>query len=138
MRVSWPDLVKEMIVTKKRRERHTPGQIVRKLRDADAMLNVGKSLEAVFQTLEVSEATYHRRRNQYGGMKSLQFFNSCGRPLISQEVNYILQILIEVTGSQHVLNLREGLIHVVCERTHLLPAFEIRRTQPVDAHFFDL
>jgi len=54
----------------KRRKRHSPEQIVRKLRDADAMLNAGQDLAAVLQALEVSEATYHRWRNQYGGMKS--------------------------------------------------------------------
>ena len=54
----------------KRRKRHTPEQIVRKLRDADAMLNADKDLAAVLQSLEVSEATYHRWRNQYGGMKA--------------------------------------------------------------------
>ena len=57
-------------MTQKRRKRHSPEQIVKKLRDADAMLNSGKDLAAVLQTLEVSEATYHRWRNRYGGMKS--------------------------------------------------------------------
>ncbi len=57
-------------MTKPGRKRHTPEQIVRKLRDADAMLNAGKELAVVLQTLEVSEATFHRWRNQYGGMKS--------------------------------------------------------------------
>lgn len=52
----------------RRRRRHTPEQIVRKLRDADAMLNAGKDEAAVLQTLEVSEATYLRWRKQYGGM----------------------------------------------------------------------
>ena len=54
----------------KQRRRHNPEQIVKKLRDADAMLNAGKSLGEVLQVLEVSEATYHRWRNQYGGMKA--------------------------------------------------------------------
>lgn len=54
----------------KRRKRHSPEQIVRKLRDADAMLNAGKDLAVVLQSLEVSESTYERWRNQYGGMKS--------------------------------------------------------------------
>lgn len=54
----------------KRRRRHTPEQIVKKLRDADAMLNSGKDMAAVLQLLEVSKATFHRWRNQYGGMKS--------------------------------------------------------------------
>jgi hypothetical protein len=54
----------------KRRKRHGPEQIVKKLRDTDAMLNAGQDLAAVLQALEVSEATYHRWRNQDGGMKS--------------------------------------------------------------------
>lgn len=57
-------------MTTRRRKRHSPEQIVKKLRDAYAMLNAGQDLAAVLQALEVSEATYHRWRNQYGGMKS--------------------------------------------------------------------
>jgi len=57
-------------MTTKRRKRHNPEQIVRKLRDADAMLNSGKELAAVLQSLEVSESTYGRWRAQYGGMKA--------------------------------------------------------------------
>jgi len=57
-------------MTTKRRKRHSPEQIVRKLRDADALLNAGKDLAAVLQSLEVSEATFHRWRAQYGGMKA--------------------------------------------------------------------
>jgi hypothetical protein len=57
-------------MTTRRRRRHTPEQIVRKLRDADAMLNAGKDEAAVLQFLEVSQATYDRWRKQYGGMKA--------------------------------------------------------------------
>lgn len=39
----------------KRLNRHTPEQVVRKLRDADAMLNAGKELAVVLKTLEVSQ-----------------------------------------------------------------------------------
>ena len=56
----------------KRRRRHGPEEIVRKLRDADALLNAGKDLAAVLQSLEISEPTYHRWRNQYGGMKAAE------------------------------------------------------------------
>lgn len=54
----------------KRRRRHSPEQIVRKLRDADAMLSAGKDLALVLQSLEVSESTLERWRRQYGGMKA--------------------------------------------------------------------
>ena len=55
---------------KKRSKRHSPEQIVKKLRDAEVMLNNGKSMEEVLKVMEVSEATFNRWRNQYGGMKS--------------------------------------------------------------------
>lgn len=54
----------------RRRKRHSPEQIIAKLRDADAMLNSGKDLAVVLQVLEVSESTYERWRAQYGGMKA--------------------------------------------------------------------
>ena len=54
----------------RRRKRHSPEQIVRMLRDADAMLAGGKTIGEVCQALEVSEQTFHRWRNQYGGMKA--------------------------------------------------------------------
>lgn len=57
-------------MTTRRRKRHKPEEIVRKLRDADAMLNAGKDQAAVLQALEVSEATFFRWRQQYGGMKA--------------------------------------------------------------------
>ena len=52
------------------RRRHTPEQIVRKLREADRMLGEGAELAEVCRHLQVSEATFHRWRNQYGGMKA--------------------------------------------------------------------
>jgi putative transposase len=57
-------------MTTRGRRRHSPEQIIRKLRDADAMLNAGKDLAAVLQGLEVSQSTFERWRAQYGGMKA--------------------------------------------------------------------
>ena len=52
-----------------KRRRNTPEQIIRKLREADRLLGEGRTVPEVAKALEVSEATYHRWRNQYGGMK---------------------------------------------------------------------
>jgi putative transposase len=52
------------------RRRHTPEQIVRKLREADRLLSEGQELPEVLKHLEIAEATYHRWRNQFGGMKA--------------------------------------------------------------------
>ena len=53
-----------------KRRHHTPEQIVRKLREADRLLGEGVQLAEVTKQLEVSEATYHRWRAQYGGMRA--------------------------------------------------------------------
>jgi len=53
-----------------KRRRHTPEQVIRKLREADRLLSEGKTTAEVARALEVSENTYHRWRNQYGGMKA--------------------------------------------------------------------
>jgi hypothetical protein len=67
----WDGLLgKEILMTKKKRKRHTPEQIVKKLRDAGSMLNAGQKLGAVLQSLGVSEATYHPWQKQYGGMQA--------------------------------------------------------------------
>ena len=55
---------------KRHGKRHAAEQIIRKLREADTMLAAGKTIGQVVQVLEVSEQTYHRWRNQYGGMKA--------------------------------------------------------------------
>ena len=51
-------------------KRHTPEQIIGLLRQAEADLGSGQSLAQVCQKLAISEATFHRWRNQYGGMKA--------------------------------------------------------------------
>ena len=40
-----------------------------KLREADGVLADGKTIAEIGQRLEISEQTFHRWRNQYGGMK---------------------------------------------------------------------
>lgn len=53
-----------------KRTRHSPAQIIGKLRDADGMLAAGRGIGEVCQSLGVSEATFERWRRQYGGMKA--------------------------------------------------------------------
>lgn len=52
-----------------KKKRHSPEQIIAKLRDAEAGLNAGQELAAVCRQLEISEQTYYRWRSMYGGMK---------------------------------------------------------------------
>lgn len=53
-----------------RAKRHTPTQVIRKLREAELLQGEGKSTAEVAKALGVSENTFHRWRNQYGGMKA--------------------------------------------------------------------
>ena len=55
------------------RRRHTPDQVIRKLREAERMLGEGKTIPEAAKELGISEQTYHRWRNQYGGMKGNQY-----------------------------------------------------------------
>jgi transposase-like protein len=53
-----------------KKKRHSPEQIIAKLREAEVGLNAGQELAAVCRQLEISEQTYYRWRQQYGGMKA--------------------------------------------------------------------
>jgi transposase-like protein len=53
-----------------KRKKHNPDQIIAKLREADGLLAGGATIGQVCQRIEVSEQTFHRWRNQYGGMKA--------------------------------------------------------------------
>jgi len=52
-----------------KRKFHKPEQIVRKLRDADAIIASGGTVDQACRKLEISDATYYNWRKQYGQMK---------------------------------------------------------------------
>ena len=52
------------------RRRHTPEQVIRKLREAERLIGQGRTIPEAAKELGISEQTYHRWRNQYGGMKA--------------------------------------------------------------------
>jgi hypothetical protein len=58
--------------TAMKRHRHTPEQVVRKLREGERLLNDGQDLTEVLRRLEVSESSWNRWRAQYGGMKATE------------------------------------------------------------------
>ena len=53
-----------------KRNRHTPEQVIRKLREADAELAKGTPIAEVCKALGVAENTYDRWRSQFGGIKA--------------------------------------------------------------------
>lgn len=50
-------------------KRHSPEQIIAKLREADVELAKGTSVGQICRKLEVSEHTYYRWRKEFGGLK---------------------------------------------------------------------
>jgi len=50
------------------KNRHSGPQIVAKLRQADVLIGQGKSVPEVCKEIEVSQQTYYRWRQKYGGM----------------------------------------------------------------------
>jgi transposase-like protein len=58
-----------MEVTLVKGRRHTPEQVVRKLREADRLLAEGSDVEMVCRQLEISIQTYQRWRSQYKAMR---------------------------------------------------------------------
>ena len=53
-------------------KRHTPEQIVRILRDAEAAQAAGKSVSQICQEVGISDKTYYRWKDLYGGMKTAE------------------------------------------------------------------
>ena len=51
-----------------KKTRHTTPQIIEKLRQADVALGKGQKVPDICKTLEITEQTYYRWRQKYGGM----------------------------------------------------------------------
>ena len=76
-----------------KQQRHSVDQIVSKLRKADVELGKGKKVPKVCKELEVTEQTYYRWRQKYGGMqpvmvkqlKSLEKENSRLKKLVADQ-----------------------------------------------------
>ena len=54
------------------RKRHTPEEIVTKLRQVDVLVAQGQSVADAVRSIGVTEVTYYRWRQEYGGLKADQ------------------------------------------------------------------
>lgn len=54
------------------RKRHKPEEIVAKLRQVDVLASQGQSIADAVHAIGVTEVTYYRWRQEYGGLKSDQ------------------------------------------------------------------
>ncbi len=51
------------------RRRHTPEEIVAKLRQVDVLISQGQTIDAAALSIGITQTTYHRWRNEFGGLK---------------------------------------------------------------------
>jgi transposase-like protein len=51
------------------RKRHTPEEIVGKLRQVDVLVSQGQTIDAAARSIGVTQTTYRRWRNEFGGLK---------------------------------------------------------------------
>lgn len=54
------------------KKRHKPEEIVAKLRQVDVLVSQGKSQADAVRSIGVTEVTYYRWRQEYGGLKTDQ------------------------------------------------------------------
>ena len=54
------------------RKRHTPEEIVAKLRQVDVLMAQGRPVADAVRAIGVTEVTYYRWRNEYGGLRGDQ------------------------------------------------------------------
>jgi transposase-like protein len=52
------------------RKRHKPEEIVAKLRQVDVLVSQGQSVADAVRSIGVTEVTYYRWRQEFGGLKS--------------------------------------------------------------------
>ena len=76
-----------------KQQRHSVDQIIAKLRRADVELGKGKKVPEVCKVLQITEQTYYRWRQKYGGMapemakelKALQQENARLKKLVANQ-----------------------------------------------------
>ncbi len=51
------------------RKNYTPGQVIKKLREAEVLQSKGETVDQICRKLGVSDVTYYRWRKEYGGMQ---------------------------------------------------------------------
>src|SRR5664280_1046566 len=99
-----PEWGEEDCTMKKRR--HTPERLIRKLAEGEKLLAQGQTLGQVCRHLEITESTWHRWCNQYGGIKA-----DAAKPLkeLEKENSRLKKLLAEAELDKSMLKeLAEG------------------------------
>ena len=82
------------------RKSFTPEQIINRLREADIMISQGISLTIVLKKIGVSDCTYYRWRQEYGGMKVEQ---AKRLKALEQENSRLKKLVADITLDNAIL-----------------------------------
>ena len=88
-------------------KRHTPEQIIHKLRQAEVELSQGATVPQACKKMGVTEQTYYRWRNEYGGlrldqakrMKALETENGRLKKLVAEQALDIAILKEAISGN---------------------------------------
>ena len=89
------------------KKKHSGPQIVAKLRQADILIGQGKTIPEVCKEIDVTDATYYRWRQKYGGMspdmvkqlKAVQRENAQLRRLVADQALDISILKVAAEGN---------------------------------------
>ena len=82
------------------KKRFQPEEVIGKLRHADVLLGQGKKLAEVVKALGVSDVTYYRWRQEYGGMSTAQ---AKRLKELERENGQLRQIVADLTLDKRIL-----------------------------------
>ena len=82
------------------KKRFQPEEIIGKLRHADVLLGQGKKLAEVVKALGVSDVTYYRWRQEFGGMSTTQ---AKRLKELERENGQLRQIVADLTLDKRIL-----------------------------------
>ena len=88
------------------RKRHTPEQIISKLREAEVLLPQDQSVPAACKRIEVSEQTYYRWRKEWGGLRLDQDGEG-----VRRSIEWLIKRLIKV-GARVSYHAKKWHVHV--------------------------
>ena len=82
------------------RKKHTPEQIIAKLRQAEVAMSTGSTVVEAVRQIEVTEQTFYRRRNEYGGLSIDQ---TKRLKQIEAENNRLRRAIVDLTLDNQIL-----------------------------------
>ena len=89
-------------------KRHTPEQIIGKLREAEVALAGGQTVAQACRGIGVSEQTFYRWRTEYGGLRMDQVKPALGGKELETENTKLKRAIADLTLDKQILREAAG------------------------------